>query len=123
MAGNRKYATATDEISTPLAAANYATASNAAAVVTVAAAATKCHAISGLAWSYSGSPTGGTVKIEDGSGTTVFSLDITAAGPGSVLFGKPMRGTVNTALIVTLAAGGGGVVGKVNLLGYEQEGA
>lgn len=123
MAGNRKYATATDEISTPLAAANYATASNAAAVVTVAAAATKCHAISGLAWSYSGSPTSGMVKIEDGSGTTVFSLDITAAGPGSVLFGKPMRGTVNTALIVTLAAGGGGVVGKVNLLGYEQEGA
>lgn len=123
MAGNRKYATAVDSISTSLAAANYATGSNAAAVVTVAAVAAKCHAVSGVAWSYSGSPTSGSLTIENGSGTTVFSLDITAAGPGSVLFGKPMRGAANTALIVTLAAGGSGVVGKVNLLGYEQEGA
>ena len=47
----------------------------------------------------------------NGSGTTVFSLDITAAGPGFLPLEK--LGTPNTAMIITLAAGGVGISGKV----------
>jgi hypothetical protein len=74
-----------------------------------------------VAWSYSGDPTGGNLKIEDGSGTTVFSVDVTSKGPGFFLFPEPLRGAANTALIVTLAAGGSGVSGKVNVLGKRTE--
>ena len=67
-----------------------------------------------IQWSYSGSPTSGNLKVEDGSGTTVFSIDVTAAGPGFFAFAPALAGRANTALIVTLAAGGSGVSGKVN---------
>lgn len=92
--------------------------SNTAAVITYAAAgAGVSHVISGIAWSYSAAPTAGNLKVEDGSGTTVFSIDITAAGPGFIPFAAPLKGTANTAMIITLAAGGSGVSGKVNSLG------
>jgi hypothetical protein len=105
------------------AAANvHAPAANTAAVVTYSAAGTGLsHSLSGVAWSYSGDPTGGNLKIEDGSGTTVFSVDVTSKGPGFFLFPEPLRGAANTALIVTLAAGGSGVSGKVNVLGKRTE--
>ena len=96
----------------------HAPASNTAAVVTYAAVTDRQHSVSGVAWSYSAAPTGGNLKIEDGSGTTVFSIDITAAGPGVVYFTPPKTGTRNTALIITLAAGGSGVSGKVSILGH-----
>ena len=41
-------------------------------------------------------------------------MDITAAGAGYVPFTPPKKGTANTALTITLAAGGAGVSGKVN---------
>ena len=90
-----------------------------AAVVTYAAVAGKRHVISGIAYSYSAAPTGGNLKVEDVSGTTIFSMDITAAGPGVVYF-DPAKGNAlpNTALIITLASGAGAVVGKVNVLGH-----
>lgn len=92
--------------------------SNTAAVITYAAGgAGVSHVISGIAWSYSAAPTAGNLKVEDGSGTTVFSVDITAAGPGFIPFAAPLKGTANTAMILTLAAGGSGVSGKVNALG------
>ncbi len=92
--------------------------SNAAAVVTYGAVSALCNVISGIAWSYSTAPTGGNLKIEDGAGNTVFTIDITAAGPGVFTFDPHKRGTVNTAMIVTLAAGGSGVTGKVSVLGH-----
>jgi hypothetical protein len=99
-----------------------APASNTAAVVTYAAVSDRRHAVSGVAWSYSAAPTGGNLKIEDGSGTTVFSLDITAAGPGAFYFSpSPKVGSLNTALILTLAAGGSGVSGKLSVLGHWKE--
>lgn len=99
-----------------------APAANTAAVVTYAAAGSRMHhVLSGIAWSYSGTPTGGNLKIEDGSGTTIFSMDITAAGAGYVPFTPPKRGSANTALIVTLAAGGAGITGKVSVLGHWTE--
>jgi hypothetical protein len=95
--------------------------SNTAAVVTYAAVSDRCHSITGLAWSYDGAPTGGSLKVEDGSGTTVFKIDVTAAGPGVIYFNPPKMGTKNTAMIITLAAGGSGVTGKVSILGHTRE--
>ncbi len=96
----------------------HAPAANTAAVVTYSADTNRQHVISGIAWSYSAAPTGGNLKVEDGSGNTVFSADITAAGPGVILFPVPKAGRTNTALIVTLAAGGASVSGKVSVLNH-----
>jgi hypothetical protein len=93
-------------------------AANTAAVITYTADAARQHVVSGLAWSYSGAPTGGSLKIEDGAGNTVFAVGVTAAGPGTILFPIPKAGTVNRALVVTLAAGGAGVTGKVSVLNH-----
>lgn len=102
-----------------------APASNTAAVITYAAssaAANVGHVVQGIVWSYSGgTPTGGNLKIENGSGVTVFSLDITSAGAGFIPFPLPKKGSGATALIITLAAGGSGVSGKVNVLYHSLE--
>ncbi len=91
-----------------------APAANTAAEVEIAAAgAGVCTVIRGIAWSYSAEPTGGNLKIEDGA-TTVFSLDI--ATPGAVFVPVFGKSSANTALTVTLAAGGDDVSGKVNVL-------
>ncbi len=91
-----------------------APAANTAAVVTLAAAGEGIsNAIRGIAWSYDAEPTGGNLKVEDGA-TAVFSMDIATPGAGFVpVCGK---GSTNTALTVTLAAGGEGISGKLNVL-------
>ena len=89
------------------------TANTAAEVEIVAAGAGVCNVIRGIAWSYNAEPTGGNLKVKNGA-NTVFSMDIATAGAGFVpIFGK---GSANTALTVTLAAGGEGVSGKLNVL-------
>jgi hypothetical protein len=89
--------------------------SNAAATVTYAAAgANVSHCVGQIAWSYNGTPTGGNLTIQDGSGNVIFSVDITNGGPGVFTFAPPKKGTANNALIVTLAAGGSGVSGKLS---------
>lgn len=94
-------------------------AANTAAVITYAAVAGQKHVIGGVAWSYNGAPTAGNLKIEDVAGTVVFSVDITSAGPGFIPFPQPLRqAAVNTALIITLSAGGAAVTGKVNALSH-----
>ena len=92
-----------------------------AAVVTYAADPNAAHIISGIAWSYSAAPTGGNLKIENGSGVTVFTMDITAAGPGYIYFEPAKKGGLNTAMIVTLASGAGAVVGKVSVINHWTE--
>lgn len=92
----------------------HAPSANTAAVVTYAAAgAGVAHVLGGIYWSYNAAPTGGNLKVEDGSGVTVLSVDVTAAGPGFLPFPIPIRGSANTAMIITLAAGGAAVTGKV----------
>lgn len=88
-------------------------ASNTAAVLTYSAVAGKRHVLDGVTWSYSGAPTGGRITITS-AGVTVFDVDVTAGGPGYLPFPRPLAGLVNAALVVTLAAGGSGVVGKIN---------
>jgi len=89
-------------------------AANTAAVVTYAAVADATHVIGTVAWSYSGAPTNGSIQITDG-GAVVLDLDIIAGGPGSLNI--KMRFGVNSAVVVTLAAGGIGVSGKLCILG------
>lgn len=108
-----------DKLAPTAAAADvHAPAANTAAVITYTAAAGIEHVIDGIAWSYSGAPTGGNLKVQDGA-TTVFSMDITAGGHGYIPVRK--RGTANTNLVITLAAGGEGVSGKVNVLAHWAE--
>jgi hypothetical protein len=108
-------AASTNDVATP--------AANQAATITYAAgAAGVSHCISGLMWSYSAAPTGGNLQVQDGSGNVVFSMDITAAGAGFIPFSPPKKGTTATAMIITLAAGGNGVSGKVSVAAHWTEG-
>ena len=92
---------------------------NTAAVVTYGAAATTRHVITGVAWSYVGGiPTGGNLTITD-AGATVFNIDIAEEGPGFFSFPSPKRSAlVNTAMVITLAAGGAGITGKLSVLNH-----
>ncbi len=97
--------------------ANTISATNAAATITYAAAgAGVSHLIDGtIAFSYSGTPaTTGTLSITD-NGVTVLSVDVVSGGAGFLPI--KLRGTTNTALVVSLSAGGAGIVGKVTVLG------
>lgn len=97
-------------------------AANTAATVTLAAVANSAGgegrrwSIGGIAWSYDATPSGGSISITNG-GTKAFDLDITSAGPGSITFGEPLKADPNAAVVVTLAAGGAGVTGKLVVLG------
>lgn len=99
----------------------HAPASNTAAVITYAADASYKHTIGGVAWSYDAAPTGGSLTITS-NGSTIFKVNITAAGPGFIPFNPPLQNAaVNQALVITLAAGGSGITGIVNALGYHLE--
>jgi hypothetical protein len=119
-------ANAINQHETPIAASTSdvnAPAANTAAVISYAAAgAGVTHCLSGIAWSYSGDPSNGNLLIEDGSGNTVFSMDITKGGAGVLYFTPPKKGTANTLLKITLAAGGNGISGKVSALAHWTEG-
>jgi len=126
---NKVYDTVSQRIKTaerPVEAASgdvHEPAANTAAVVTYAAVAAMKHVITGLAWSYAGGiPTNGNLKVEDVSGTTVFSMDITEEGAGIITFPKPKKAAaINTAMIITVAAGGAAVTGKVSALNHWTE--
>lgn len=98
----------------------HAPAANTAAVVTYAADATpRSHIITGIAWSYYGGiPVGGNLQVTDGA-TVIFNIDIHEEGPGAIEFPRPKKGANNTAMAITLAAGGAGVTGKLSILNHE----
>jgi hypothetical protein len=90
-------------------------AADTAAIVTKAAGgAGISNVLAMVAWSYDGDPTAGSLIIADGA-STVFKVDITTRGPGFFQFIPPLKGTANTALVATLAAGGAGISGIVSL--------
>lgn len=86
---------------------------NTAAVITLAAATGETHVVDQVAWSYDDDPTGGNLKIEDDT-TTIFTVDITSKGPGFIPFEGGIQGTTGNKVVITLAAGGAGIAGKVN---------
>lgn len=91
---------------------------DAAASITVAADPDNFWVLDWVAWSYSGDPTGGKCTVTIG-GATVFEVDVTSGGPGLLNFDKHelynQLQTKNQPLVVTLAAGGGSVVGKLQI--------
>ncbi len=100
----------------PTASPNYvhAPAANTAATITLAAAGEGlAHFLPSIKWSYNATPSSGNLKVEDGSGVVVFNEDITTDGAG--FFEVNIQGSANTALIITLSAGGSGVSGKLSL--------
>jgi hypothetical protein len=89
-------------------------ATNTNAVLTYASAGVGLsNVVAQLNWSYNGTPTGGRVTVSD-NGVTVFDHDITAAGTGYYIFEVPKKGATNSALVITLYAGGSGVQGKLS---------
>lgn len=90
-------------------------AANVAAVVTYAAVVHTQHVIDGIVCGYDGAPAGGQLQITDG-GVVVFEIPIIAGGPVHL----PVNITAgeNSPLVITLAAGGAGVSGRLNILKY-----
>lgn len=67
-----------------------------------------------VTWSYNAAPTGGELTITGLQSGVTFDMDITSAGPGA--WPTPEHGNVkNTNIVITLASGGGGVTGKLNV--------
>lgn len=88
---------------------------NAAVAITLAAVTGKRHYLAMVLWSYSDTPTGGRLTVSGLDNSETLDIDIVAAGPGPVLL-PPLAGKVGTAMVITLAAGGGTVVGKLNIM-------
>lgn len=97
----------------------HAPAAATAAVVTLAADASRPNILSQIHCGYTATPTGGAITVEDGAGTTVWSLPLAGAGPYQFDFDPPLCGTRNTAMIITLASGAGAVVGTLNVNAYK----
>lgn len=87
-------------------------AANTAAIVTLEAVAGRKHWVHHFQWSYSAVPTGGRLTITVG-GVIQFDVDITSAGPGG--FGVEIIGGAGQEIVLTLAAGGASVSGKLNV--------
>ena len=65
--------------------------------------------VDSVEWSYDTTPTGGAIVLESPAGTAIWKLHVSAAGPGSVQFTNPKRGTAGAAVKVRALAGGGAV--------------
>jgi len=96
----------------------HAPAANTAAIITLAAAAGVRHVVDKIFGGYLATPTAGSLTIAiTVQGTAVsMVLPITSAGPLVLNCDPPLQGDVNTAITITLAAGSGTVVGKINAL-------
>jgi hypothetical protein len=109
-------------VNLPVASGDYATGTNAAAIISLpAAGGGRNHVVTGITCGYSSTPTSGSIKIEDGSGVVVFKAPISSGGSNTINFYPPKIGSSNTAMIITLAAGGSGVVGDLNVIGRRIE--
>ena len=87
---------------------------NAAITVTLAASAGNRHHVVEVIASYSGTPTGGRLTSTGLAGDQL-DVDVTASGPAPISF-PPVTGAGSGAVTFTLAAGGAGVVGKLNVI-------
>ena len=95
-------------------------AANTAGVINFPMAAGVKHVIGGVAWSYDAAPTGGLLTIV-AEGVAIFEVDITAAGPGFFPFSPGLAARRNFGMTITLAAGGAGIRGRLNVLSYWTE--
>jgi hypothetical protein len=87
-------------------------AANTAAIITIAGVAGRKHILHQVQWSYSAAPVAGRLTVTVNA-ITVFDVDVISGGPGG--FGLEIAGGTNQAVVITLAAGGGTTVGKLNV--------
>ena len=87
--------------------------------VTITLNNTRSEIAGAIVWSYSAAPTGGRLTVAGGG--FGIDIDIIAGGPGFVPFNIPQHATDDNPVVITLAAGGGVVVGKLNLLGVRMD--
>ncbi len=69
-----------------------------------------------ILWSYSATPTGGSLTIawtDPVAGAQSYVLGIPGGGIGQIPFFTPLRFPIATAVTITLASGAGSVVGSV----------
>ncbi len=70
--------------------------------------------LDGVEWSLSANPAAAVALTVAVDGTTVWQFDITSGGPGFMPAKPRIRGAANKAMVITLAAAGGSVIGKLN---------
>lgn len=89
-----------------------------AAIITLTATAGVRHVLDLVAGGYSAAPTGGSLTIASTvEGTAVSQVIPIIEGGGFVMrIDPPIQGDVNTEIKITLAAGSGAVVGKINAM-------
>ena len=86
---------------------------NIAAVVSLGTAETY-NVVACVVWGYDGgTPTAGSLVITDG--ITTITVPIVDKGPGKLELTRPFVGAADTGVTITLAAGGEGVTGKLNV--------
>ena len=90
---------------------------NADVIVTKAAEEGKSHYVVGIVASYGEAAGGGEVNFDEGEETRItgYAKDTL---PLVIILPKPYKAAVNTDVSLTVAAGGAGVVGKANLIGF-----
>lgn len=87
--------------------------SNASVSITLVGRAGMRHKVQQITWSYSSAPAGSlsTTGFEGDE----LAFDITAGGPGGLALPPSAYGAVGASVVVSLAAGGGGITGKINV--------
>ena len=94
-----------------------------ATTVTVTGQAGRRVIIRQLGWSYSAAPSNGSIMVADSAGSpvTYFSIHVTDAGPDGWVFAPPLALPTSLNAVVTLAAPGGAVVGKLFVSAYVEQ--
>lgn len=91
---------------------------NANITITLPATAGLTHFVTGIIASYSAPPVGGRMQVLDGT-TAIFDIDIAIQNPTPIMFpdSNPPYAVQGSALGIRLAAGGVGVMGRLNAFG------
>lgn len=93
-------------------------AANTAVATTYTGVAGQRHRLTYVAYSYNPAPTTGRLTVTDG-GATIFDLDLPAAVDREIpLPPGGLQGSAGLDMVITLAAGGGTSVGKLNTSKY-----
>ncbi len=78
------------------------------------------NVIAQVTFGYDADPqAGATLLIKDGS-TTVFTVPVIKGGMQTITFTPPRPITANAALVITLSAGGGSILGYINPTVYTE---
>lgn len=103
---------------TPSSPASGTAAVNTAVVITVNGVVNQTVRLTHLSGSYSAAPTAGNITVVV-NGVTIFQADITAAGPFTLMLPDGgIRCQSGQNVVITLAAAGAAVTGKLNVGSY-----